>query len=530
MDATRRPSHHVRAVLRRTMLLVLCGLPWVAVAQQIVQGTLQLQWGDPAPATRGERATPRFEAWLDVGSGVRLPLDTAQSRRAAGDLYALANRRVAVSYAPGLHAARIDAIVPADAAVARDADRHASGRVLAAANVQGSTRWVTVMCRFADVAAEPKPRAFFQQQYGSAPGQLGHYWSEVSYGRIDLAGSSAHGWYALPRARAAYVASINGVLKVDLNALFADCTAQADAEVDFSGVQGINLMFNAELDGRAWGGGACAELEGAYRCMRATWSPPWAFANLAGLAHEMGHGYGLPHSDNADGDTDTHDNPWDVMSDAWRHATHDAVYGLLPKHPGMIQRERLGWVPDARKRVLGMDNRQVHEIPLDVAGLRDADGVQTIVLEGVPQPDPYRTVIHVIEARRRAGAYEAALAGDAVIIHALQDYGIARSVDADVPAADLSNNEGSMFRPGETWSTPDGRHHLQVVSATDRGFVVRIGPRPRVMSQPMPARHAPARTAQASAAPPPLPQRIPASPAPAGLREPARARLPPRPR
>lgn len=274
MDATRRPSCHVRSMRRRTMLLVLCGLPWMAAAQQIVQGTLQLQWGDPAPATRGERATPRFEAWLDVGSGVRLPLDTAQSRRAAGDLYALANRRVAVSYAPGLHAARIDAIVPADAAVARDADRHVSGRVLAAANVQGSTRWVTVMCRFADVAAEPRPRAFFQQQYGSAPGQLGHYWSEVSYGRIDLAGSSAHGWYALPRARAAYVASVNGVLKVDLNALFADCTAQADAEVDFSGVQGINLMFNAELDGRAWGGGACAELEGAYRCMRATWSPP----------------------------------------------------------------------------------------------------------------------------------------------------------------------------------------------------------------------------------------------------------------
>ena len=470
------------------MLLVLACLPAAGAAQQIVQGVLQLQWGDARPVAAGERAAPRFEAWLDVGSGIRLPLDTAQSRRAAGDLHALAHRRVAVSYASGLHGGLIDAIVPVDAPFPRDTVRHASGRMLAAAAVQGSTRWVTLMCRFADVVAEPKPRAFFQQQYGAEPGQLGHYWSEASYGRIDLAGSTAHGWYALPRVRAAYVTTVNGVARVDLNALFAECTAQADAEVDFNGVQGINLMFNAELDGRAWGGGACAVLDGTYRCLRTTWNPPWAFANLAGLAHEMGHGYGLPHSDNTDGDADTHDNPWDVMSDAWRHATQHPVYGLLPKHPSMVQRDRLGWVPAARKRVLPVDNQQVHEIHLDAAGLHDAGGVQMIVLEGVPQPDPYRTVVHVVEARRRGGHYEGALAGDAVIIHGLQDYGIARSVDADVPAADLAANEGSMFKPGEAWSTPDGRHHLQVLSATDTGFVVRIGPRPRVMSAPMPAR------------------------------------------
>jgi hypothetical protein len=487
------------------------------MAQDIVQGTLQLRWGDAPLSFHGYATTPRFEAWLDVGSGRRLPLDVAQSRRAAGDLYALANRRVAVSYAADIRGPVIDAIVPAEAPSGGSAGPGLARKPAAAAPVRGSTRWVTVMCRFADIATEQQPRAFFQAQYGDLPGQLGHYWAEVSYGQVDLAGSNAHGWYRLPRPRAGYVSVVNGTSRVDLTALFDDCTAQADPDVDFDGVQGINLMFNAELDGRAWGGGACGVLEGAHRCTRATWNPPWAFGNLAGLAHEMGHGYGLPHSDNSDGDADTHDDPWDLMSDAWRHATRDPVHGLLPKHPSMYQRERLGWVAPARRHVVPIDNQQVHELHLDAAGLQDATGVQMILLEGVPQADPYRTVLHVIEARRRTGTYEAGLAGDAVIIHALEDYGIARSVDADVPVADLAANEGSMFKPGEQWTTPDGRHQVQVLSTTDRGFVVRIGPRPRVMSTPMPMRERTATTASSPVvplAPPRLLQPARRAPAP----------------
>ncbi len=518
-----RARHRIRAISTRVcmrMALALlwgCGVIAPMRAQTVVQGVLQLQWGDPPPGSLRPAAAARFEAWLDVGSGRRIALDALQTRRAAGDLSALANRRVAVSYAARAPVSGIDAIVPVELPAHAQAEP-SDGRTLAMAPILGSTRWLTVMCKFADVASEPKPRAFFQGQYGNAPGQLGHYWSEVSYGQVDLAGSSAHGWYTLPRPRSAYLSVANGAPKVDLNVLFAECTALADAEVDYAGAQGINLMFNAELDGRAWGGGACAMLEGTYRCTRATWNPPWAFANLAGLAHEMGHGYGLPHSDNSDGDADTHDNPWDLMSDAWRHAATDPLYGLLPKYPGMLQRDRLGWVAPARKRTVPADNRQVLEFHLDAVDLRNTDSVQMIVLEGEAQPDPYRTVLHVIEARRRGGTYEAGLAGDAVIIHVLEDYGVARSVDADTPAADLAANEGSMFRPGEQWGTPDGRHYLHVVSATDTGFVVRIGPRPRVMSTPAPALERLAATASSTMWPSPGPRtRTPAAPVPGSL-------------
>ena len=470
-----------------------------AHADEMVQGVLQLRWGDGPPVAHGTPRAAQFEAWLDAGPARRYRLDAAQARVAAGDLYALANRRVAVAYrAPARVMAAagagnampvvsgISAIVPVEASAGRTMARSESVGGRTPTLLSGTTRWVTVMCKFADVPSEQKSRAFFQSQYGDAPGQLGHYWSAVSYGRIDLAGSTAHGWYTLPRTRASYLSVVNGRTRADLSQLFADCTALADAEVDFRGAQGVNLMFNAELDGSAWGGGACATLDGSYQCTRATWNPPWAFSNLAPLAHEMGHGYGLPHSDNSDGDADTYDNPWDLMSDAWRNAVSDAAYGLLPKQLTMAQRDRLGWVAPDSKRVLTADNAATHDVLLAWADGAAGSGAQMLVLVQPTQPDPFRTVVYVLEARRRHGSYDGRLAGDAVIIHVLEDYGIARSIDTDIPLADFSNNEGSMLRVGESWRTPDERHWVEVLSITTQGFLVRVGPRPRAMSTPSP--------------------------------------------
>src|SRR3546814_9934492 len=115
---------------------------------------------------------------------------------------------------------------------------------------------------------------------------------------------------------------VDGEEEADLDKLFTDCAAAADPTVDFTGVQGVNMMFNGDLDGYAWGGGACAVLDGTRRCPRTTWNPPWAFTNLAPLAHEMGHGYGLPPPAHSDGDDDPYANPWDVMSAAWSRSEH----------------------------------------------------------------------------------------------------------------------------------------------------------------------------------------------------------------
>lgn len=472
-------------------------------AQTIEQGLLQLEWGDPAPAAPGQaKSKSRFNARLVKDDGSRIALDPAQARKAAGDLYVLANRRVAIAFgAPGKTASSaptIEAIVPADRTAQSAPVTAASARVAAATPVNGVTRWVTLMCKFSDIGTEQKTQAFFQSQYGEGVGQLGHYWREVSYNKINLAGSSAHGWFTLPQPRSHYVTEENGEDKADLKKLFADCGAAADATVDFNSVQGVNMMFNGDLDGYAWGGGMCAPLEGRSNfCTRATWNPPWSFSNLAPLAHEMGHGYGLPHSDNSDGDSDTYDNPWDVMSDGWYNAVSDSTYGTRPKHINVFQRHRLSWVDGARQQIIVLGDLATRDIALDYAHLAGSGNVQMLVLSLSPQADPYATVVYTLEARKREGPYEGALAGDAVIIHKVQASGTAYSIDADVPPANRANNEGSMFKVGERWVTPEGSHAITVKVKTATGFVVTVGP-PRAMSSPLPPLVRPAQVSASS--------------------------------
>jgi hypothetical protein len=480
----------VRARSRAWCAGALLMLACTAAGAQIVQGRLELQWGDPAPASAEQRLPARLSATLVTDEGARIALDPAQAKRAAGDLYALSNRRVAVAFSAQdrgvLRRTAVEVIVSADRPWQRAPALDAAGRVVAEAPVSGTTRWVTLACRFSDIPTEQKTTAFFTSQYGTAAGQLGHYWSEVSYGKINLTGSQAYGWFALPLARAAYVTMVDGEEEADLDKLFTDCAAAADATVSFTGVQGVNMMFNGDLDGYAWGGGACATLDGVRRCPRVTWNPPWSFGNLAPLAHEMGHGYGLPHSDNSDGDDDTYDNPWDVMSDGWSNAMQDGTYGALPKHINIQQRDRLGWVDAARKLIVPAGNYSRTQIALDFASLKGSTHPQMVVLAMPAGADPYATEVYTIEARRRTGTYESALAGDAVIIHRMADYGTAFSVDADVPPADVSNNDGSMFTPGEVWQSPDRSRWIRVDTMTATGFLVTIGPKLRVTGGRLP--------------------------------------------
>ena len=61
---------------------------------------------------------------------------------------------------------------------------------------------------------------------------------------------------------------------------------------------GINMMFNSNFDnGYAWGGARYMTLDGETKLWRTTWEPPWAYHSISVIAHEMGHGFGLPHSD-----------------------------------------------------------------------------------------------------------------------------------------------------------------------------------------------------------------------------------------
>jgi hypothetical protein len=206
-----------------------------------------------------------------------------------------------------------------------------------------------------------------------------------------------------------------------------------------------------------------------------TWEPPWAYQNEGALAHEMGHGFGLPHANNSDLDADTYDNPWDVMSD-WRvDATSDATFGTLPKHINIYHRDRLGWIDAARKLTIGSAGTFTN-LSLDAAEIASSTNLQMIV---VTLPGAVATHYYTIEARRAGAAgdaYDHNLAGSAVIIHEIDmtRKEPAWSVDAQTPPATVANDPGSMFTTGQTWAAPGGAFIVSVTAASANGFVVSV--------------------------------------------------------
>ena len=135
-----------------------------------------------------------------------------------------------------------------------------------------------------------------------------------------------------------------------LNLAAADCTAAANADINFANYPGgINLMFNGELDGYAWGGSQYMTLDGVSKLWPITWEPPWGYSNIAVIAHEMGHAFGLPHSSGAYGQT--YDNQWDIMSDTWSNCfrSTDITYGCLGQHTIAAHKDLLGWIPAGAK-------------------------------------------------------------------------------------------------------------------------------------------------------------------------------------
>ncbi|MFZ5636523.1 MAG: hypothetical protein ACOY82_08035 [Pseudomonadota bacterium] len=446
-------------------------------------GRLEMVWGDPDPNAVAEKR-PRFEVVVVDDAGKRHRLDPEHALRAAGDLHALFGRRVAVSASPvaakrgGAPASSMrlpDAIVPVGDLVASKAAEFPT-------KIEGTTRWVTLMCKFAGNAGASRDLNYFQSIYGTAPTQLGHFWDEVSYGRIGIVGSIASDWKTLPQPRSFYVPvdPATNQEDADLSKLFEDCVALHDPDVDFAaggGVQGVNMMFNDNLDGAAWGGSRCTTLDGVNKCWSTTWIPPWAYESTATLAHEMGHGYGLPHANNSDDDGWPYDSPWDVMSDSRRsNSVLDPVFGRLPKHLSMYSRNRLGWVAAARRLDVPVGSGAV-SVALDRSSLRGSTNVQMIALTFPGVTNRYYTV----EARKVGGTYEAAMPGDAVVVHEVVTTRSepAWSQDADVPPATYSNNEGSLFKVGETWVAPDLSFRVKVLSATAQGFVVQVRPAPR---------------------------------------------------
>ncbi len=341
------------------------------------------------------------------------------------------------------------------------------------AGISGPQKWVSLACKFNDVSDEPRNEAFFDGMYANSAGGLDDYWREVSYGVANVAGSVAFDWVTLPSNQTTYIPSPGNDFDADLDLLFDDCTEaaiNAHPALDINdNFVGINMMFNASLDCCAWGGGKYTGLDGGSpKLWRVTWNPPWAFANAAVIAHEMGHGFGLPHANNSDGDDDPYDNPWDVMSAAQSYAVTNGVYGRLGKHINMYYKYILGWVDDSDGLVAVAFSDQTRVVTDTALG-----STSNLRFARIPLYDGTQ---YFVETRKKHGVYEANIVASAVIIHHVDGSRTEPPwvVDKDLPAADFSDNEGTMWKVGETFHDPKDGASVRVLSSTSYGYRLQI--------------------------------------------------------
>jgi M6 family metalloprotease-like protein len=450
-------------LLAAVLALIFGLLPARAGAQspETLTGWLTILWGDGEDIS----AEPKQRYLLTSAGGESTPLILDEYLAAAsGGILSLNGRQVTVQG---------DALLKPDGArefrVTSLSLAEGESKSVTPLAVTGSRPWISILCKFSDIAAEPNDLAYFSGMYADTKPGLNHYWKEVSYNKVNVNGSNAVGWFTLPQPRSAYI--INNSLLHDKAA--KDCTAAADAQVNFAQFVGINLMFNSDLDGYAWGGGWYGTLDGVSKVWSMTWEPPWGYQNVMVMAHEMGHGFGLPHSSGKYGQT--YDNRWDVMSDGWTDCNNsrDAVYGCLAQHTISFHKDYLGWVP-ANQRFR----------PFQAAAT-------TITLErlALPQTSNFKMAqipignslshFYTVEVRKKNG-YDVKLPGQAVIIHEVNLY---RSIPAQVIDPDNNGNTGdagAMWTVGETFTDAANGITISVVSATATGFKVSItSPGPR---------------------------------------------------
>jgi hypothetical protein len=409
-----------------------------------IQGTLLLAWG--TPGSGAEPLRPLVSSLRqDDGTLTHLLLDEEQIEALGGQVAAYNARiRVLLPTERGAEPVRPQAVQ----------NMGGGGPVV---DASGSYPYVSLMCAFSDVPYPSQGLGYFQGMYANSWPALDHYWRKQSYDQVDLLGSGAAGWFDLPHTQGYYVGLINGDdYGPMLSALYNDCTNAAAGSVNLGDYVGINLMFNDTFGCCAWGGWGGV-----------TWEPPWGWRNVGVLGHEMGHAFGLPHSNNADGDNDPYDNPWDVMSDLWHYALDHSTYGTVGKHTISYHKDILGWIPASRKAVVSSEGYYTFDIDhLTLASTTNLHMVQVDI--------PGSSRFYTVEVRDRV-SYDGNLPGFAVIIH---EVNTSRSEDAWlVDAEDPGNgaDAGARWMPGECFDDPANEITICVQSITTEGFRVTVG-------------------------------------------------------
>ena len=463
--------------------------PDAASTPVTLTGVFSIIWGDPTPGVSDLPST-NYSLVDDKGQVYELTLDPRLSSRLP-NIFA---KRITVSGSLSQSRAASGAIRQT---IVVDSIHTADGKAEIAPTVTGNHPFLSILCKFSDIATEPRTTSFFINQYGTTKPGFNNYIQEMSFNQANLDNSSATGWAVLPHPHDYYVTG-SGSSSGYLNGLAQDC-ANASGRIDLSTYYGLNFMFNGQLGNYAWGGSVFLQNNGTSLFKRATWMPYWGESNTFGwrehgvLAHEMSHAFGSLHSGSSIGYQ--YGSVWDVVSDPQAHcsgAAIDATYGCVGQGIVSYNRDTMGFIPPGRK-VIYAPSSGTQTYSLDFLSLTTASSSSSkyeIVVPTVANPN---TRYYTVEARRQE-SYDSKLPlAQAVIIH---DVDTTRGGgDPNAPIAYLfpppgaphdsprgpggdpgTGDAGANWPIGQTLMDNTNKIQIKVVAATSTGFTIQVSP------------------------------------------------------
>lgn len=439
------------------VLLIIFAFCLTASAQMpvLLNGVLSVLYGDNPD-------NPQMHYLLNTTDGRTFELEISPEVLAdAGGITALMGAQVSVTLDSSAQATRLDPdmIYRASSITIQQTQRESeSGRM-----VSGALSWVNLMCKFSGDSSAPYTQAQVTGFFANSAPLLDHYYRQNSYNLVTTNVTTLN-WQTLPRTRAQYLALAS---PGRLTTLFNECAALHAGAVTFNNFYGINMFFNNSFDGSYWGS-SCTNttLQGVTKCWRTTWLPYYGGYDISAYAHEMGHAFGLPHSNNSDGDSDPYDNPYDVMS-GLACQIYDNTYGCQQPNTILYHKDLLDWI--APERFFSLSTNGTFSITLD----RIAKPTSTNYY-GVIVPISASRAITIEARRNEFGAYDNALHNAGVIIH---DINTSRAEPAWMVngVSDGAAFEGpGVFEVGETFTDFVNGYSMTVSDYTPDGYAISL--------------------------------------------------------